>query len=200
MVHRYDGMSPLTLKNTEMYARLGYVVFAADIFGYGSGVLPKDVPEMVHHMGIYAKDRALMRARTQAALDVLSKKPMVDGSRLALVGYCFGGMVGVEMAYAGTPLQATIAIHGSFRDHDPAGAKNVKGKFMVLHGAEDKPAPIAAVNTLIEQLRTAKVEFHYELYSGANHGFSTPRNPAEERANTQSIAATTRFLKEIFGD
>ena len=39
-----------------------------------------------------------------------------------------------------------------------------------------------------------------EFYSGAGHGFSVPKNPAEERANAQSIAATTRFLKEIFGD
>src|SRR5438105_4769394 len=50
MVHRRDGMTPLTLKNTEMYARMGYVAFAPDIFGYGQGILPKDVPEMVAQM------------------------------------------------------------------------------------------------------------------------------------------------------
>src|SRR5215475_15452631 len=33
LVHRRDGMSELTLKNAEMVARLGYVVFAPDIFG-----------------------------------------------------------------------------------------------------------------------------------------------------------------------
>src|SRR5205085_11136352 len=50
MVHRRDGMTPLTLQNTEMYAKMGYVAFAPDIFGYGQGVLPKDIPEMVHQM------------------------------------------------------------------------------------------------------------------------------------------------------
>ena len=69
MVHRRDGMTPLTLKNTEMYAKMGYVAFAPDIFGYGQGILPKDVPEMVAQMSIYTKDRALMRSRTQAGLD-----------------------------------------------------------------------------------------------------------------------------------
>src|SRR3954453_18290226 len=78
MVHRRDGMTPLTIKNTEMYAKMGYVAFAPDIFGYGQGVLPKDIPKMVHHMGIYVKDRELMRARTQAGLDVLTKNPRVD--------------------------------------------------------------------------------------------------------------------------
>jgi len=200
MIHRWDGMSPLTLKNAEMYARMGYVAFAADIFGYGQGVLPKDLAERKHHMAIYVKDRPLLRARTQAGLDVLAKNALVDSGRLALVGYCFGGLVGVEMAYAGAPLRAMVGLHGSYQNHDAAGAKNVKGKFLILHGAEDKPAPISQVNELIAQLRAANVEFHYELYSGADHGFSTPRNKAEERANTQSIAATTRFLREVFGD
>lgn len=200
MGHRWDGMSELTLRNAEMYAKLGYVTFAADIFGFGEGVLPKDIKERIHHMGIYVKDRPLLRARTQTGLDVLAKNPTVDAGRIAFVGYCFGGLVGVEMAYAGAPLRGMVSLHGSFQNHDPSGAKNVKGPFLILHGAEDKPAPIARVNELIEQLRTARVPFQYELYSGADHGFSTPRNPAEERANAQSIASTTRFLKEVFGD
>ena len=189
-------MSELTQKNAEMFAKLGYAVFAADIFGYGQGVLPKDLAERKHHMDIYVKDRPLMRARTQAGLDVLIKNPMVDGARLALVGSCFGGLVGVELAYAGAPLRAMVGIHGSYQNHDAADAKNVKGRFLILHGAEDKPAPISQVNELIGQLRAAQVGFQYELYSGADHGFSTPRNAAEERANTQSIVATTRFLQE----
>jgi dienelactone hydrolase len=198
-VHRRNGMDAVTLKNTEMYAGLGYVVFAADMFGYGEGVLPKDVPEMQAQTAIYNKDRALMRARAQTGLDRLASNPIVDASRIALLGYCFGGTVGVETAYAGAPLAALITIHGSFRDHAADGARNVKGRVLILHGAEDQVAPLAEVNKLIEDLRAAKVEFQYELYSGAEHGFSTPRNKAEERANAQSIATTGRFLKESFG-
>jgi dienelactone hydrolase len=199
LVHRRNGMDAVTLKNAEMYAGLGYVVFAADMFGYGEGVLPKDVPEMQAQTAIYNKDRALMRARAQAGLDRLASNPIVDVSRIALLGYCFGGTVGVETAYAGAPLAALITIHGSFRDHAADGARNVKGRVLILHGAEDQVAPLAEVNKLIEDLRAAKVEFQYELYSGAEHGFSTPRNKAEERANAHSIAATGRFLKESFG-
>ena len=109
-------------------------------------------------------------------------------SRVALIGYCFGGTVGIEMAYAGAPLAATVTIHGTFRDHASEDAKNIKGKALILHGAEDQVSPLAEVNKIIEDLRKAKVDFHYELYSGADHGFSTPQNAAEERANVQSIA------------
>jgi dienelactone hydrolase len=83
LVHRRNGMDAVTLKNTEMYAGLGYVVFAADMFGYGEGVLPKDVPEMQAQTAIYNKDRALMRARAQAGLDRLASNPIVDASRIA---------------------------------------------------------------------------------------------------------------------
>jgi dienelactone hydrolase len=199
LVHRRNGMDANTLKSADLYAGLGYAVFAVDMFGYGEGVLPKTVPEMTKQILIYYKDTALMKARAGAGLDAMLKNPMIDGSRVALLGYCFGGTVGIEMAYAGAPLAGTITIHGSFREHASEDAKNIKGKVLILHGAEDKVAPLTAVDKIIAALRKARVDFQYELYSGADHGFSTPQNPAEERANVQSIASSTRYLKELFG-
>ena len=125
---------------------------------------------------------------------------MVDATRLAMVGYCFGGTVAVELAEVAAPVLGTIAIHGSFRDHAPDAANNIKGRFLILHGAEDTIAPLDEVNKLIKDFRAAKVAWQMELYGGAEHGFSTPKNTAEERANTLSQAATVRFLSEIFGN
>ena len=199
MIHAREGMTPKTLGLTEMWAKLGYVSFAADIFGYGQGVLPKDVPEMTVQTTIYNKDRALMRARTQAGYDALLKNPMVDASKVALIGYCFGGAVGVEFGSTGVPLAANVSIHGSFRDHEKGWAKNAKGMYLILHGAEDEGYPLTAVDQVVQELRGAKVPFQLEVYSGTGHGFSTPKNKAEERANAQSIASTGRTLKELFG-
>ena len=199
MIHAREGMTTKTQSFAEIWANLGYVTFAADIFGYGEGVLPKDVPEMQAQIAIYDKDRALMRARTQAAFDVLVRNPMVDPSRIALIGYCFGGGVGIEFAATGAPLAANVSIHGSFRDRAPGWAANAKGMFLILHGAEDVGFPLTTVDRLIQELRTAKVPFQYEVYSGTGHGFSSPKNKAEERANAQSIGATARTLKELFG-
>jgi len=199
MIHAREGMTPKTLQLTELWAKLGYVSFAADIFGYGQGVLPKDVPEMTAQTTIYSNDRPLMRARTQAGYDVLIKNPMVDPSKVALIGYCFGGAVGVEFGSTGAPLVANVAIHGSFRDHAPGWAKSTKGMFLILHGAEDQGYPLTTVDKVVQELRTAKVPFELEVYGGTGHGFSTPKNKAEERANTQSIASASRALKELFG-
>jgi dienelactone hydrolase len=199
MIHAREGMTPKTLGLAETWAKLGYVSFAADIFGYGQGVLPKDVPEMQAQTAIYTTDRALMRARTQAGFDTLIKNPMVDPSKVALIGYCFGGAVGVEFGATGAPLVANVPIHGSFRDHAAGWAKNAKGMFLILHGAEDEGYPLATVDHVVQELRAAKVPFQLEVYSGTGHGFSTPKNKAEERANAQSIASTGRTLKELFG-
>ena len=200
MIHARQGMTPVTMAQAEIWAKLGYVSFAADFFGFGQGVLPKDIPEMQAQTAIYNKDRALMKARAQAGFDTLIKNPMVDTSKVALVGYCFGGTVAVEFASTGAPLVGSIAIHGSFHDHPAGWAQNVKGRMLILHGAEDVPYPLEKVTSEVyNELRKAKVEFQMEVYSGAGHGFSVPKNKDEERANAQSIATTTRVLKDVFG-
>ena len=198
VIHAREGMTDNTKKNVEMYAKLGYVGFAADFFGYGQGVLPKDVPEMQAQTAIYNKDRNLMKARAQAGFDTLIKNPMVDASKIAMAGYCFGGTVGVEFGSTGAPLVANIAIHGSFNNHQAGWAKSIKGKYLILHGAEDAGFPLTTVAGIVDELRAAKVDFQYEVYSGANHGFSVPKSKADQRADTQSRASAARFLKEVF--
>jgi dienelactone hydrolase len=198
LLHRYDGMSDFTRQHADAVAKLGYVVFAPDI--YGKDVRPKNVQEFIAQSSIYNKDRPLMRARAQAGFDVLRQSPMVDPGRIAMVGYCFGGTVAVEFAEIGAPVIGAIAIHGSFRDHAPEAAKNIKGRFLILHGAEDTVAPLDEVNKLIRDFRAAKTDWQVELYSGAEHGFTIPKNPAEERANALSTASMTGFFRDIFRD
>src|SRR5205085_11978755 len=99
----------------------------------------------------------------------------------------------------GAPLAVNVSIHGSFGGHEPGWGKNVKGRYLILHGAEDQGYPLPTINGVIDELRGAKVPFQLEVYSGTGHGFSRPKNKDEERANAQSIASATRTLKELFG-
>jgi dienelactone hydrolase len=195
MAHDRSGFSENTLKDAEMIASLGYVVFAEDIFG--KGVVPKTVPEMTETITIYNNDRPLMRARAVAGFEVLKASALVDATRLAVVGYCFGGTVGVELAETGVPIRGLISVHGSFRGFPAEAAKNIKGRVLILHGAEDPVAPLSEVNAVIEQLRAAKVNWQLDLYSGAQHAFTKPQNPSEERADREYKVAMTRFLKEV---
>lgn len=196
MAHNRAGMSQTVIDNSDMVAKLGYVVFAADIFG--KGVLPKDVPEMTAQTTIYNQNRPLMRSRATTGFDVLKANPLVDPARIAVVGYCFGGTVAVELAETGVPIVGMVSVHGSFRNFAPEAAKNIKGRVLILHGAEDEVAPLTEVNTLIGHLRAAKVNWQLEVYSGAQHAFTNPQNPSEERADREYKIAMPRFLKEVF--
>ncbi len=201
VVHARQGMTEVSKKQGELWASFGYVAFVADFFGFGQGILPKNVEEMSAQTTIYRNDRPLMRSRAQAGWDVLVKHPLVDAGRIALIGYCFGGDVGVEFGATGAPLALNVSIHGSFdKKYTQGWAKNAKGRFLILHGAEDVGYPLTLVNTVIDDLRSAKVPFQYEVYSGAGHGFSSPKGKDNERANEQSIASTVRGLREVFGD
>jgi len=197
MIHDRSGFSAGTLADAEMIAKLGYVVFAEDIFG--KGVVPKSVPEMTELITIYDKDRALMRARALAGFDVLKAQPMVDPAKLASVGYCFGGTTGVELIETGAPLLGFVSVHGAFQNFTPEGAKNIKGRVLILHGAEDPVAPMTELDAVISQFRAAKVDFEVNLYSGAAHGFTKPQNPSEVRADDEYKVAMARFLKDLLG-
>jgi dienelactone hydrolase len=195
MVHDRDGLTDRTKQKAENWAKLGYVVFAADMFG----MLPKDHEEMKAQTEPFRKDRALLKARTQAGFDTLLQSPLVDASKIALIGYCFGGWVGVEFGSTGAPLAANVSIHGSFGGHAPGWAANAKGTFLILHGSEDPNYP-KEVDKVISELRGAKVPFTLELYGGAGHTFSNPKkSEADARANAESIATTARTLKQLFG-
>ena len=197
MIHDRSGFSENTLEDARMIAKLGYVVFAEDIFG--KGVVPKDVPEMTKLITIYNEDRSLMRARALAGLDAFKAQPMVDPTKIAAVGYCFGGTTGIELVETGAPLLGFISVHGSFNKFTPEAAKNIKGRVLILHGAEDPVAPMEEVNSLVSQLRAAKVDFELNLYSGTTHGFTRPQNPSEVRADQQYKIAMARFFKEVLG-
>ena len=197
VAHAREGMTPKTLQLTEIWAKLGYVSFAADIFGYGQGVLPKNVEEMTVQTTIYSKDRALMRARTQAGFDTLVKNPMVDASKVALIGYCFGGAVGVEFGSTGAPLVANVSIHGSFRDHAPGWAKNAKGMFLILHGAEDEGYPLPVVDKVVQELRTRRSPSSWRS-TAAPATASPPRRTRPRSAPTRSRSLRPRERSRSF--
>jgi dienelactone hydrolase len=75
-------------------------------------------------------------------------------------------------------------------------AKNIKGRVLILHGAEDPTAPLSELDLAIKELRQTQVDWQLELYSGADHGFTTPSTPANDRANVRAWAATQKFSRK----
>ncbi len=105
----------------------------------------------------------------------------------------------IELAETGAPLAGIVPVHGSYDGFAPEAAQNIQGSVLILHGGEDRPAPLEEVLMFVDHLRAADIDWQMEVYSGSGHGFSEPGSPAEERAEREYRAATERFFAEIFG-
>jgi dienelactone hydrolase len=125
VVHDWMGVSEYTRMRAEQLAALGYVALAADI--YGKGVRPGNAQEASAEAGKYYKDRQLFRARLRAGLDFLASRSQADPSRLAAMGYCFGGGGALELARSGAPVKGVVSFHGTLNTPNPADARNIKG-------------------------------------------------------------------------
>jgi dienelactone hydrolase len=201
------GHNDYVRRRAEQLAGLGYVAFALDM--YGKGVRAKDAQEAAQMAGRFKNDRKLMRDRAAAGLDVLKKQPTVDTSKLAAMGYCFGGQVSLELARSGADLAGVVSFHGALDTPTPQDAKNIKGKVLACHGAADPFVPPDHVAAFQKEMEDAKVDYQFISYGpGVLHGFTNPatRTPAlkgvayDENADRRSWRAMQVFFDEIFGN
>jgi dienelactone hydrolase len=203
VVHDWMGNTDTSKRKADDLAKLGYVAFACDI--YGKGVRPKDRTEAAAQAGTYKKDRPLLRARVQAALDVLKKQPNVDASKISAIGFCFGGTTVLELARSGADIAGVVSFHGGLDTPTPDDAKNIKGKVLVLHGADDKFVN-NDVPAFQEEMRKGNVDWQFVSYGGAVHSFTnraagndnSTGSAYNEKADKRSWQAMKDFFGEIF--
>ncbi len=201
VVHEWKGLDDYAKKRAEQLAGMGYVAFAADI--YGKGVRPKDHQEAGATAGKFKGDRALLRRRARAGLDALRAQPGVDPARLAAIGYCFGGTTVLELARSGAEIAGVVSFHGGL--DTPVPAKTLKAKVLVLHGADDPHVPDKDVLAFAKEMRDAKADWQLVSYGNAVHGFTNPNNGGDPSkgaaydaaADRRSWAAMRAFFDEV---
>lgn len=207
VIHDWMGLGPESNARArcEMLAKLGYVAFAADM--YGKGIRPKNRDEASAEAGKFYKDRELFRSRATAALGYLKSRSEADSSRIAAIGYCYGGTGVLELARSGAQIDGVVTFHGGLAAASPDDAKNIVCKVLVLHGADDPFVPADQVAAFEKEMTDAKVDWQMIKYSGAVHSFSNPaagNDPSSgaayhESADKRSWVAMREFLVEIFG-
>lgn len=205
IVHEWWGHNDYARMRAKQLAELGYVAFALDMFG--KGVQAKDAQEAGKLAGPFYQDRNLMRSRATAGLNVLKGQKMVDSTRIAAIGYCFGGSTVLELARSGAPVLATVSFHGGLDFPDNGDCKNIKGTVLICTGADDPMVPPEKVQAFEKQLKAAKVDYAIYTYGHAVHAFTNPEADKRnlpgigynEHADKRSWDALKALLKDKFG-
>ncbi|MCB1219061.1 MAG: dienelactone hydrolase family protein [Planctomycetales bacterium] len=206
LVHQWMGLGEHEKAWAERLAAEGYVAMAADV--YGKGVRPASTEEAGGQATIYRSDRSLMRARVQAGIDRLRSVAAVDESRVAAIGFCFGGGCVLELARSGSEISGVVSFHGNLDTPDPADANNIKGSVLVCHGADDPYVPAETVTAFQEEMRNAGVDWQMVAYGNSVHSFTHESAGTDnskgaaynEKAAKRSWQAMLDFFDEIFAN
>ena len=204
VVHQWMGLTDYEKGRCKQLAELGYVAFALDI--YGKDNRPADRGEAGKAAGGFKNDRKLYRQRLNLGLDQLLAAAEVDKSRVAAIGYCFGGTGVLELARSGADIEGVVSFHGGLDSPDPSDGANIKAKLLICHGADDPFVPVKGIDAMKKEFNAAKVDWQMNYYSNAVHAFTQPMAGSDnskgaaynKEADQRSWTAMRSFFDEIF--
>ncbi len=203
VVHAWGGRGQFECDKARALAELGYVGFAADL--YGKGVLGASVEENARLIQPFLDDRAMLQSRLTTALATLRAQPEVDESQVAAIGYCFGGLCVLDLARIGSDVKGVASFHGLFGAPGNTAGTRITARVLALHGHEDPMVPVDAVVALEQELTQAGADWQIHVYGNTLHAFTNPdaNNPQlgaiyNKRAAQRSWQTLLNFLEELF--
>ncbi|TVQ88480.1 MAG: dienelactone hydrolase family protein [Chromatiaceae bacterium] len=204
VAHEWWGLNDYIRQRAEMIAELGYVAFALDM--YGDDRVTEHAPDAQGWMQQITANLDTWHQRARAGLEILQGQEQVDATRLAALGWCFGGATVMQLAYAGADLAAVVSFHGSLPPA-PDGV-TIKPSVLAAHGAADDFVPPERVQAFQDSLTAAGADWQLVSYGGARHGFTNPLagdygmdNLAyDANADRRSWDLMQALLEEVFAD
>jgi dienelactone hydrolase len=177
------GLSDFELGQARQLADLGYVAFAADYHGGGRFVTDRD--EIGARVGELSADPERAATIANAGLEVLLDEERTDRSRMATIGYCFGGAIALELGRSGADLKAIVGFHALLSTPRPEQSSKIRASVLVCGGAEDPIVSAEQRQAFVDDMTSAGVDWQMVLYGGAQHSFT---NPASDLHGVPGIA------------
>ncbi len=185
VVPEWWGINDYTRSRARQLAALGYLAMAVDI--YGNGTIA-DNPDLAGKMaGPFYQNPQLAKARFDAALAKIKTYPMADTTKIAAIGYCFGGGLVLNVARLGENLKGVVSFHGSLLGV-PADKKTLKADILVCHGDDDKFVKAEDVATFKKSLDDIGASYTFKSYPHATHAFTNPDATANGKKFNMPIA------------
>lgn len=201
------GINDANIALAKQIAGKEYVILLADV--YGADLRPKNPDEAGKATEAMYKNRADLRARINGALDQLKAqagKAPLDGKHWGAIGFCFGGATTLELARSGADVAGVVTFHANLATDDTSLAKQIKGKVLVLHGADDKFESPEQIAGFQKEMRDANVDWQFLSFGGAVHCFaipgadnSVPGCLYNERAAKRGFMQMHLFFDDLFG-
>lgn len=177
------GVTEHPKNRADALAKEGYAALAIDL--YGDAKVTDEVPVANQWMSEALADQDALLNRAKAGLHALADQPEVDANRLAVIGFCFGGKVALDMARAGLDLKAAVSFHGNLSPKSPAQAGQISAEVLVNHGEIDTMVTMDAVESFKQEMDQAGATYKIYVYKDAKHGFTNPL--ADERAKKYGV-------------
>jgi dienelactone hydrolase len=200
IAHGAPGLDDYCRTRPEMLAKLGFAALAMDY--HGGGRVFTDPGELSARLEAFGSDPDHLRALAAAGLDALLDQERVDATRIGAVGYCFGGVVVMELARTGVDIKAVVGLHPGLASPRPADSRHVVGRVLMCVGADDPLAPLDDRVAFEAEMRAAGVDWEMNLYGGVKHRFTDPNAaaagiPALEY-NEQAAERSWRAMLDLF--
>jgi dienelactone hydrolase len=171
VVHEWWGLNDYTKRRAKMLAELGYIAMAIDMYGNDrKGSNPQEAGIL---SGPYYENMNMTKKIFDAGLEEFKKNPNVDQTKIAGIGYCFGGGLLLNLARMGEPLNGVVSFHGGLVGAPPD--KNLtKAEILVCHGEADPFVPAEEAATFKKQMDSIGKAYTFKSYPGATHAFTNP--------------------------
>jgi dienelactone hydrolase len=207
LVPNWLGTSDANRKQAAEIAAQDYVVFVADMFG--KDAQPANTEAAGKAVGALYGDRPLLRARAEAAhataiKQVAALKLPADVSKVAAIGFCFGGATALEMARSGLDLAAAVSFHGNLSLPGKIANQPIRARILALHGDADPYVPQDQVDAFLKEMRALDVDWQLISYGGAVHSFTDPdanmpgQAMYDAKIARRAFASSRDFLAEEF--
>ena len=201
--HAWGGRGDFEDGKAGALAELGYAAFALDL--YGKGVRGSGPEENAALMQPFLDDRAMLQHRLLVSLDAMREQDAVDSSKVAAIGFCFGGLCVLDIARTGADLAGVVSFHGLFFAPGNTAGNTIKAKVLALHGWDDPMATPDNVLALSEELTTMGADWQLHAYGNTMHAFTNPDandtqmgTVYDASADQRSFRSMQNFLEEIF--
>lgn len=202
IAHTWAGKDNFVHDRADDLAKLGYTAMAVDM--YGEGRVGADAAENESLMTPLVSNRDELKDRIQAALEAGRKLEGVNPAKVAAIGYCFGGLVVLDLVRSGADVNGVVSFHGLLMPSEISN-NGVKSKVLVLHGERDPMVPLEMVDEFQKEMTAASIDWQLHSYGGTYHAFTNPdaNDPTlgtqyNEDADKRSWSSMLNFFNEIF--